>query len=245
MLLLLLLLLLLLYYAQIFCARVSQLKQHDLIIKNSPSQEEINDLKLLDGEGVQVDLLQSLDLAVLNQTTLCDWVKKKREVLTHKYVSDEPIRCMCCVCTRLASVSNKTNQLGHGDPGLLLLTTAAATATTTAVAAVTTVSTTSTATTASACSEGKKKGYDDDDDDDDDDDEKKERRQRSNPTTTTNNKQQTKTTNNNKQQTTNNNKQQQQQQQQQQTTKKTHPRPNPPRPRSPHLHRLVLRPPLL
>merc|ERR1740128_1634386 len=45
------------------------LDRHDLenLVLEGRSQEEVNDLVLLDGEGEEVDLLQGLDLAVLHQ----------------------------------------------------------------------------------------------------------------------------------------------------------------------------------
>lgn len=47
------------------------LHRHDLedLILQSRPQEEVDDLRLFDGEGVQVDLLQGLDLHVLDKAT--------------------------------------------------------------------------------------------------------------------------------------------------------------------------------
>merc|ERR1719422_1866311 len=52
------------------------LDRHDLqnLILESRSNEAVNDLVLFDGKGVEVDLLQTLDLSILDQTSqFGDW----------------------------------------------------------------------------------------------------------------------------------------------------------------------------
>merc|ERR1719247_1086445 len=47
---------------------------HDFIFKCSRCEENIDDFVFLDGQGVQIDVLNRCNLTILDETTkLCDW----------------------------------------------------------------------------------------------------------------------------------------------------------------------------